>query len=288
MRARSAKANRSPAGAGGGVSIQKSQQPQFRINNQIRVPEVRVIMADGTNRGVMSTRDALELARSLHLDLIEVAPTADPPVCRIMDYGRFQYEREKKERAARKSQKLIEVKGVQLRPKTTDHDLSFKIRAARRFLMEGNKVKLTLRMRGREAANLHVAYQMLDKFIASVSDLAVVEVKPNLEGRAMIAVLAPTPATLAASRLKSTRQQVEAERAADKAAGYDEEQEERENADDDEDVEQPAAQPAATVEQPPAAEQTKTSTKEEIAAARKEAKRKKVAQKRAEEQFGLP
>ncbi len=275
------------------MSIQKNQQHQFRINYQIRAPEVRVIMPDGTNRGVMSVREALELARSLQLDLIEVAPTADPPVCRIMDFGRFLYEREKKERAARKSQKLIEVKGVQLRPKTTDHDLSFKIRAARRFLMEGNKVKLTLRLRGREAVNLHVAHQMVEKFIAGVSDLALVEVQPNIEGRAMIAVLAPTPATLAASRLKSTRQRIEAERAADKAAGYDEELEELEEAEEDEDVEQASAQqPASETAQQPSASQGEHEqvrrSKEEIAAARKEANRKKIAQKRAEEQFGLP
>ncbi len=149
-------------------------------------------MPDGTNKGIFDTRDAIELARSMHMDLIEVAPNADPPVCRILDYGRFTYEREKKERAARKSQKLIEVKGVQLRPKTTDHDLAFKIRAARRFLESGNKVKINMRFRGREAVHQHVALKLMDRFIQALLDIGFVEVAPTMEGKMMIAVVAPT------------------------------------------------------------------------------------------------
>lgn len=246
-------------------------------------------MHDGENKGIMDIRDALELARSLHMDLIEVAPTADPPVCRVMDYGRFMYEREKKERAAKKSQRIIEVKGVQLRPKTTDHDLAFKIRAARRFLMEGNKVKLTMRFRGREIANMHIAYQMMEKFIQAVKDLALVESSPNMEGKMMTAVLAPTPATLAAAHLKSTRQRIEAERAADKAAGYDEEAEEREDLTEDNGDEEPQA----SLTEQSAADQTaapsdKVDLKAQQIAARKAANREKRAQKRAQEQFDLP
>jgi translation initiation factor IF-3 len=237
-----------------------------------------LIAADGANKGIVDTRDALDMARSAHLDLVEVAPNADPPVCRIIDYGRFLYEKEKKDRAAKKSQRIIDVKGVQLRPKTTDHHLAFKIRAARRFLMQGNKVKVTLRFRGRESAHLHVARMMLNKVVDGVADLAVVEVNPNVEGRAMLLILAPTAATLANAHLRSTQQAVEAERAADKAAGYDEEVEEAEPDDDDDgedEVEMKEEQPAKL-------------TPEQEAAARKQQNREKRAQKLANEQLGLP
>jgi len=242
------------------------------------VPQVRLIAADGANKGIVDTRDALDMARSAHLDLVEVAPNADPPVCRIIDYGRFLYEKEKKDRAAKKSQRIIDVKGVQLRPKTTDHHLAFKIRAARRFLMQGNKVKVTLRFRGRESAHLHVARMMLNKVVDGVADLAVVEVNPNVEGRAMLLILAPTAATLANAHLRSTQQAVEAERAADKAAGYDEEVEEAEPNDDDDgedEVEMKEEQPAKL-------------TPEQEAAVRKQHNREKRAQKLANEQLGLP
>jgi translation initiation factor IF-3 len=237
-----------------------------------------LIAADGANKGIVDTRDALDMARSAHLDLVEVAPNADPPVCRIIDYGRFLYEKEKKDRAAKKSQRIIDVKGVQLRPKTTDHHLAFKIRAARRFLMQGNKVKVTLRFRGRESAHLHVARMMLNKVVDGVADLAVVEVNPNVEGRAMLLILAPTAATLANAHLRSTQQAVEAERAADKAAGYDEEVEEAEpdeDDDSDDEVEMKEEQPAKL-------------TPEQEAAARKQQNREKRAQKLANEQLGLP
>ncbi|MCS7087144.1 MAG: translation initiation factor IF-3 [Thermoflexales bacterium] len=294
-RSRNQAVESAPAAEEASAIAQSKAQQQFRINNQIRVPQVRVIMPDGTNRGIMDIRDALELARSMHLDLIEVAPTADPPVCRILDYGRFIYEREKKERASRKSHKVIEVKGVQLRPRTTDHHLAFKIRAARRFLMAGNKVKVTMRFRGREIEHLHIARQMLDKFVQGVEDLALVESPPAMEGRAMTMVLAPTPATLAASHLKSTKEKIEAERAADKAAGYDEEAEEREALLDDEEegeVSQEPAQPQAQSSSPeapaPAENAAKPKTKEQIIAERKAANREKRAQKLAQEQFELP
>ena len=254
----------------------RPQQPAFRINNQIRVPQVRLIAADGANKGVVDTRDAMDMARAAHLDLIEVAPNADPPVCRIIDYGRFIYEKEKKDRAAKKSQRVIDIKGVQLRPKTTDHHLAFKIRAARRFLEQGNKVKVTLRFRGRESAHLHIARMMLDKVVHGVADLAVVEVNPNVEGRAMLLILAPTPTTLANVGLRSTQQRVEAEREADLAAGYDEAEEEVELDDDDaEDDEIKSETPVKL-------------TKEQEATARKQQNREKLAQKRANEQFGMP
>lgn len=234
-------------------------------------------MADGTNRGVVDTREALDMARTAHLDLIEVAPNADPPVCRIIDYGRFLYEKEKKDRAAKKSQKSVDIKGVQLRPKTTDHHLAFKIRAARRFIEQGNKVKVSLRFRGRESAHLHVARMMLDKVVDGVSDIAVVEVNPNVEGKAMLLILAPTQATLSKAHLRSTQQRIEAEREADKAAGYDEEVEEIEDLVDDDDDDPETAESIA-----------RSMAKEQEAAARKAQNREKLAQKRANEQFGLP
>lgn len=249
------------------------------MNYQIRVPQVRVIMPDGTNKGILDTRDALELARSMHMDLIEVAPNADPPVCRILDYGRFAYEREKKERAARKSQKLIEVKSIQLRPKTTEHDLTFKIRAARRFLESGDKVKINMRFRGREAIHQHVALKIMDRFIQDLLDIGQVEVAPSMEGKIMIAVIAPTPATLAAAHLKSTQQRIAAEREADRAAGYNEEEENLVEDDEGDDVDDESAN------HPAAAEQNKPMTKEQL---RRLQNRQKLAQKRANEQFGLP
>ncbi len=239
-------------------------------------------MPDGTNKGVVDTRDALELARNMRMDLIEVAPNAEPPVCRIIDYGRFIYERDKKERAAKKAQKTIDVKGVQLRPKTTEHHLAFKIRAARRFLEAGNKVKLNLRFRGREVAHQHVALKLIERFVQELSDIGVVEVAPNLEGKALVAVIAPTPATLAAAHLKSTQQRIEAERAADRAAGYNEEEEEVEDIELEESESDEGE--AVLVEAAPA----KVLTKEQEAELRRRQNREKLAQKRANEQFGLP
>ena len=253
------------------------------MNYQIRVPQVRVIMPDGTNKGILDTRDAIELARSMHMDLIEVAPNAEPPVCRILDYGRFTYEKEKKERAARKSQKLIEVKNVQLRPKTTEHDLAFKIRAARRFLESGNKVKINMRFRGREVMHQHVALKLMDRFIQALLDIGFVEAAPNMEGKLMVAVVAPTQATLAAAHLKSTQQRIAAEREADRAAGYNEEEESVvvEEDEGDEAGEEPAEASAI-------ADENKPMTKEQEATLRRLQNRQKLAQKRANEQFGLP
>jgi translation initiation factor IF-3 len=236
-------------------------------------------MHDGENRGMMDTRDAMDLARSLHMDLIEVASTANPPVCRIMDYGKFMYEKEKKDRAAKKSQRSIELKGVQLRPKTTEHHMFFKIRAARRFLESGNKVKVTLKFKGREMAHLHVARGMLSKVVEATNDLASVETMPNIEGRTMLLILAPTAATLAAANNRATQQRIEAEREEDKAAGYEEEAEEIEEADDDDDGGD-AESASPEVKYAP--------TPEEKQRERRQVSRGKLAQKRADEQFGLP
>lgn len=163
----------------------------YRINDRIRVREVRLITDDNENIGVVPIQRALELANERELDLVEVAPNADPPVCKIMDFGKFQYERAKKEREARKQQKTVEVKEIRLRPKTDDHHRHFKVRDARRWLQDGMKVKVRIRFRGREITYPEIARTMLDEVAKELSDIAVIEQRPNMEGRTMLMVLAP-------------------------------------------------------------------------------------------------
>ena len=150
-----------------------------------------MIDATGTNRGVLPTSEALRLARDAELDLVEVAPNANPPVVRVMDFGKFQYEQAKKEREARKSQKQIEVKEIQLRPKTNDHHAMYKVKNARRWLEAGNKVKVRIRFRGREITYPEVARKQLQDIVKEVSDIAIVEQYPKLDGRTMLMILAP-------------------------------------------------------------------------------------------------
>jgi translation initiation factor IF-3 len=164
----------------------------YRINQQIRAREVRLINENNENVGVVSLRDALERAAGNDLDLVEVAPNADPPVCKIMDFGKFLYERAKKDREARKQQKQIEVKEIRLRPKTDDHHRSFKVRDARRWLEEGMKVKVRIRFRGREITYPEIARDMLTEIAEDLKDIAIVEQSPNMEGRTMLMVLAPS------------------------------------------------------------------------------------------------
>jgi translation initiation factor IF-3 len=154
---------------------------------------VRLIDENNENHGVVPIQKALQLASERGLDLVEVAPTANPPVCRIMDFGKFQYERAKKEREARKQQKQVEVKEIRLRPKTDDHHRSFKVRDARRWLQEGMKVKVRIRFRGREITYPEIARDMLTEVADELKDIAVVEQAPNMEGRTMLMVLAPAP-----------------------------------------------------------------------------------------------
>lgn len=141
--------------------------------------------------GVVSIQEALRIAADRELDLVEVAPNSDPPVCRIMDFGKFQYERAKKEREARKQQKQVEVKEIRLRPKTDDHHRSFKVRDARRWLEDGMKVKVRIRFRGREITYPEIARDMLREVADELGDVGVVEQEPNMEGRTMLMVLAP-------------------------------------------------------------------------------------------------
>jgi len=170
------------------VTISKQK---YRVNREIRVPEVRVIDAEGNNLGVMQTMEANRLAQEAELDLVEVAPNADPPVARVMDFGKFLYEQSKKEREARKAQKQVEIKEIQLRPKTNEHHTQFKVRNARGWLEDGNKVKVRIRFRGREITYPEVAMEQLQDIVDELADVAIVEQAPQLDGRTMLMVLAP-------------------------------------------------------------------------------------------------
>lgn len=162
------------------------------MNETIKAREVRLIGPDGNNIGVVSIQEAQTIARDAELDLVEVAPNAIPPVCRVMDFGKFVYERAKKEREARKSQTKIEVKEIRLRPKTNEHHRNLKVRDARRWLENGMKVKVRIRFRGREITYPEIALEELKQVAEDLSDVALVEQAPALEGRTMLMVLAPT------------------------------------------------------------------------------------------------
>lgn len=166
---------------------------EYRVNDRIRAREVRLINDENENVGIVPLQKALQLAQERDLDLVEVAPNANPPVCKIMDFGKFQYERAKKEREARKQQKQVEVKEIRLRPKTDDHHRSFKVRDARRWLEDGMKVKVRIRFRGREITYPEIARDMLSEVAEELKDVAIVEQAPNMEGRTMLMVLAPAP-----------------------------------------------------------------------------------------------
>jgi len=165
---------------------------EFRVNEGIRVPEVRLIGPDGENIGVVSMKQALQIARDADLDVVEVSPSATPPVCRVMDFGKFIYERAKKEREAKKSQTKIEVKEIRLRPKTNEAHRGFKVDDARRWLNQGHKVRVTVKFRGREMDYPEIALEDLKEIAADLSDVAAVEVPPQMEGRTMLVVLAPS------------------------------------------------------------------------------------------------
>ena len=152
-----------------------------------------MIGVDGSQLGILTPAEALEKAIGLNLDLVEVAPDARPPVCKIMDYGKYRYEQSRKEREARKKQTVIQLKEIKLRPKTEDHDFQFKLRHAERFLKEGNKAKVTMMFRGREMVHMNLGQKLLDRFAAELKDLANVEQHAKVEGRAMTMILAPKP-----------------------------------------------------------------------------------------------
>ncbi|MDA8195182.1 MAG: translation initiation factor IF-3 [Thermaerobacter sp.] len=164
---------------------------ELRINEEIRARDVRVVGGESEQLGIMSLREALALAQERHLDLVEISPTARPPVCRLMDYGKYKYEQAKRERESRKKQKVVNVKELKMRPNIEDHDFDVKVRNARRFLDEGDKVKCTMVFRGREIVHASLAQETLRKLAELVSDVGAVERMPKVEGRAMIMILAP-------------------------------------------------------------------------------------------------
>ncbi len=163
---------------------------ELPINGQIRAKEVKLIGEDSEQLGVVSLREALDKAEELNLDLVLVAPGAMPPVCKIMNYGKYKFEQAKKEKEAKKKQKTLEVKEIRITPNIEEHDFGFKCKNARKFIEDGNKLKITVRFRGREVNNSKMGENVLNKFIEQLSDIAVVERSPKLEGRNMFIMLA--------------------------------------------------------------------------------------------------
>lgn len=176
----------------GRVSITTTAK-STRVNEMIRVREVRVVDEEGQQLGVLPTYEALRLAHERGLDLVEVAPNAVPPVCRLLDFGKFQYERQKKEREARKAQKIIEIKEIRLKPRTGEHDLDTKVRQSIGFLEEGAKVRVTVRFRGREITHPEIGRDQLAEFAQKVGDAAVIEQQPAMEGPNLFMMLSPNP-----------------------------------------------------------------------------------------------
>jgi len=177
----------------GGSTISAQRTPEPRINERIRVPQVRVIGDDGSQVGVLATREALAMAQAKGMDLVEVSPTARPPVCRIMDYGKYKYEQNRRARKAKKNQHVMQLKEIKMRPKIDDHDYGFKMDHARQFLHERDKVKFTIQFRGREMAHQEIGYRLVEKIVAELVELAQVEQHPRSEGRTLTLVLAPKP-----------------------------------------------------------------------------------------------
>jgi translation initiation factor IF-3 len=164
-----------------------------QINEDIRDREVRLIGGDGEQLGIMPSREALKIAQNRDLDLVKIAPTANPPVCRIMDYGKFRFEQSKREKEAKKHQHIVEVKEIRLSPGIDIHDFNFKMKNALRFLEDGDKVKVSVRFRGREMTHTNIGEQQLRKFAEAVSHAAAMEKPPKLEGRNMTMFLTPRP-----------------------------------------------------------------------------------------------
>ncbi len=164
---------------------------ELQINEQIRDREVRVVSADGKQLGIMSAKEAYQMAQDEDLDLVKIAPTAKPPVVKIMDYGKYRYEQSRKEKEARKKQKQVELKEVRLSPNIETNDLNTKINAARKFLAKGDKVKISLRFRGREMTHVANSRHVLTDFADSLADISIVEKEPKMEGRSLTMVIGP-------------------------------------------------------------------------------------------------
>lgn len=170
-----------------------SNNKELLINEQIREKEIRVVDVDGSQLGILSVKEALNIAASKNLDLVNIAPQAKPPVCRIMDYGKYRYEQAKREKEARKNQKTIEIKEVRMSLNIDTHDLETKVNAAKKFLSAGNKVKVSVRFRGREMAHPELGGALLDKFKEACSEVGVVEKQPKMEGRSLAMFITSKP-----------------------------------------------------------------------------------------------
>jgi translation initiation factor IF-3 len=162
-----------------------------RVNEEIRIPQVRLIDQEGEMQGVMTVRDAMQRAFSVGLDLVEISPNADPPVCKILDFGKFKYEQQKKKNEAKKKQKVIEIKEIKVRPNIDENDYQVKMRAMKSFIDEGDKVKVTLRFRGREMAHQDIGVRVLERIRAEMDSTSKVEQMPRMENRQMVMVLSP-------------------------------------------------------------------------------------------------
>ncbi|MEO5968761.1 MAG: translation initiation factor IF-3 [Bdellovibrionia bacterium] len=171
--------------------IPNQNKDEHRLNERIRVPQVRLIDEKGNQVGVVQTFEALQMARERGLDLMEVSPNAQPPVCKICDYGKFKYEKKKKEQVAKKKQTVIKVKEIQLRPQTEEHDLDYKFRSVRQFLIDGDKAKITIMFRGREITYVDHGFKIMKQLADLVKDIGSVESPPKIEGKKLIMVLAP-------------------------------------------------------------------------------------------------
>jgi translation initiation factor IF-3 len=174
-----------------GRSDRYSRSDEARVNSEIRAREVRLIDADGTQLGILPIRDALNLAGERDLDLVEVAPNADPPVCRLMNYGKYLYEKQKRERESRKAHKQIEVKEVQMGPKTDEHDIQVILTRIRKFAKEGAKIRVRVKFKGREIYHPEVAQELLQRVAADAADAATVESMPAFDGKSLIMILTP-------------------------------------------------------------------------------------------------
>ncbi len=176
---------------GGGDIKEREREKRVRVNEQIRIPEIRVIDPEGNQLGIMPTPEALRKAEELELDLVEIAPTSRPPVCKIMDYGKFKYEQSKKARESKKRQHTAHLKEIKIRPKIEEHDLDFKLRNAEQFLLNKDKVKLTIVFRGREMEHIDLGRKLLDRIVNQFSNIAVIEKDAVQVGRMISMILGP-------------------------------------------------------------------------------------------------
>ncbi|MBS1961262.1 MAG: translation initiation factor IF-3 [Bdellovibrionales bacterium] len=182
-----------PAFRGPRRDLTKFNTDEHRINERIRVPQVRLIDHEGNQVGVVGTPEALQMAKDAGFDLVEISPNATPPVCKILDYGKFKYEKKKKDHEAKKKQVVVKVKEVQLRPNTDEHDLAYKFKNVRTFLEEGDKAKITMMFRGREVAYVESGHKTMRRLIEELGEMAIVEAPPKLEGKKLIMVIGPNP-----------------------------------------------------------------------------------------------